>query len=117
MNQQLKHTVLLGMVEARSVNVKNTHTHTRMYTGTGTTITGTRIGSGRVEERRSSARNRRRLVDAMWETGQTWLERGKKVEQKKGLVQYVAANPDNLESIIARKQGRGGRGGHKVPRA
>ena len=56
--------------------------------GTGTTITGTgtRIGSGRAEERRKSARNRKIVVDAVRETGQTWVEREKNVE-KKGLVQ------------------------------
>ena len=54
--------------------------------GTGTKITGTRIGSGRAEERRRSARNRKIVVDAMWEMGETWVERGKYVE-KKGLVQ------------------------------
>ena len=63
--------------------------------GTGTTITGTRIGSGRAEERRGSARNRKIVVDAMWETGETWVERGRNVE-KKGF-SPVAANPDNLE--------------------
>ena len=47
---------------------------------------GTSIGSGRAEERRTSARKFTRLVDAMWETGETWVERGKNVE-KKGLVQ------------------------------
>ena len=56
--------------------------------GTGTSITGmgTRIGSGRAEERRRSARNRTRVVGAMWETGENWVERGKNAE-KKGLVQ------------------------------
>ena len=43
-------------------------TGTRMGTGTGP---GTRIGSGRAEERRRSARNRTRLVDTMWEKGET----------------------------------------------
>ena len=33
--------------------------------------TGTRIGSGRAEEGRRSARNRKIVVDAMWETGET----------------------------------------------
>ena len=47
---------------------------------------GTRIGSGRAEERRRSARNRKIAVGAMWETEETWVERGKNVE-KKGLVQ------------------------------
>ena len=50
------------------------------------TGTGTRIGSGRAEERRRSARNRKIVVDAMWETGETRVERGKYVE-KKGFVQ------------------------------
>ena len=55
--------------------------------GTGMTITGTgtRIGSGRAEERRKSARNRKIVVDAVRETGET-------------RVGSVAANPDNLES-------------------
>ena len=57
-----------------------------MGTGTRITETGTRIGSGRAEERRRSARNRKIVVDAVWETGETWVERGKNVE-KKGLVQ------------------------------
>ena len=43
-----------------------------MGTGTGPTI-----GLGRVEERRRSARNRTRVVDAMWEKGETWAEKGK----------------------------------------
>ena len=53
--------------------------------GTGTRITGmeTRIGSGRVEERRRSAKKRKIVVDAMWETGKTWVERGKFVEKKR----------------------------------
>ena len=91
----------------------NTHTHThthgwrpvddhRMGTGTGTgteartvaemgtgtriTGTGTRIGSGRAEDKGRSARNRKIVVDAMWKTGETRVERGKNVENK-GLVQ------------------------------
>ena len=54
--------------------------------GMGTAITGTRIGSGRAEVRRKSARNRKIVVDAVRETGETWVEREKSVE-KKGLVQ------------------------------
>ena len=54
--------------------------------GTGTTITGTRIGLGRVEGRRKSARNRKIAVDAARETGETRVESEKSVE-KKGLVQ------------------------------
>ena len=54
--------------------------------GTRITGTGTRIGSGRAEERRRSAKKRKRVVDAMWETGETRVERGKNVENK-GLVQ------------------------------
>ena len=62
----------------------------RMGTGTGTgtearTVvemgTGTRIGSGRVEERRKSARNRKIVVDAVRETGEKRVEREKNVEK------------------------------------
>ena len=66
--------------------------------GTGTMVgtrTGTRIASERAGERGRSAKNRTRVVDAMWETGETWVERGKNVERK-GLVQ--AANLDNLKN-------------------
>ena len=47
--------------------------------GTGTTITqtGTRIESGRAEERRKSARNLGIVVDAVRETGETRVEREK----------------------------------------
>ena len=63
----------------------------------GTTITeaGTRIGSGRAEERRKNARNRKIVVDAVRETGETRVEREK---CRKEMVGSVAANPDNLES-------------------
>ena len=66
--------------------------------GTGTRIagTGTRIESGRAEERRRSARNRKIVVDAMWETGETWVEKREKRRNER--VGPVAANPDNLES-------------------
>ena len=47
---------------------------------------GARTGIGRAVERRRSARNRKNVVDAIWETGETWVERGKNVE-KKELVQ------------------------------
>ena len=61
-------------------------TETRAVAEMGTGIgTGTRMGSRRAEERRRSARNRTRVVDAIWETGETWVGRGKNVE-KKGLV-------------------------------
>ena len=55
--------------------------------GTGTTITetGTRTGSGRAERRQKSARNRKIVVDAVGETGETRIER-ENVE-KKGFVQ------------------------------
>ena len=58
---------------------KYTHTHTHM-------ITGTRIGLGRAEGKRKSARNRNIVVDAVRETGETRVESEKNVE-KKGLVQ------------------------------
>ena len=54
--------------------------------GTGTTITGTRIVLGRAEGRRKSARKRKIAVDAVRETGETWVESEKNIE-KKGLVQ------------------------------
>ena len=86
-----------------NLNITHTHTHThthtvdehRMGTGTGTgteartvgemgewtrmTGIGTRIGSWRAEERRRSARNRKIVVDAMWETRKAWVEKGKNV--------------------------------------
>ena len=68
---------------------------------TRTTITGTRIGSGRAEERRKNARNRKIVVDAVRETKETRVKREKNVEKKGS----VAANPDNLES---NKEARGG---------
>ena len=43
---------------------------------------GTRTGSGRVRERRRSVRNRRRVLDAMCETGETWVEREKNADKK-----------------------------------
>ena len=64
-----------------------TETRAIVEMGMGTRMgTGTRIESGRAEERRGIVRNRPRLLDAMWETGETWVERGNNVE-KKGLVQ------------------------------
>ena len=56
-----------------------TEARTVVEMGTGTTITGagTRIGSGRVEERRKSARNRKIVVDAVRETRETRVEREK----------------------------------------
>ena len=53
---------------------------------TGTMITGTRIGLGRAEGRQKSARNRKIVVAAVRETGETREESEKNVE-KKGLVQ------------------------------
>ena len=53
--------------------------------GNGDTITETRIGLGRAEGRRKSARNRKIVVDAVRETGETRVESENNVE-KKGLV-------------------------------
>ena len=61
-------------------NLINIHTYA------GTTIAGTRIGLGRAEGRRKSARNRKIAVDAARETGETWVKSEKNVE-KEGLVQ------------------------------
>ena len=46
--------------------------------------TGLRTGSERAEERRNSGRNHSRVVDAMWETGETWAEGEKDVDKKGG---------------------------------
>ena len=62
----------------------------RMGTGTGVgtetravaemgTGSGTKTGLGRAEGRRRSAKHRTRVVDAMWKTEETWMERGKNV--------------------------------------
>ena len=67
-------------------NLTNTHTYTHTHMGTGTAITGTRIGLGRAEGRRKSARNRKIAIDAVRETGETWVESEQNVE-KKELVQ------------------------------
>ena len=50
------------------------------------TRTPSRIGLGRADGRRKSARNRKIAVDAVRETGETWVESETNVE-KKGLVQ------------------------------
>ena len=50
--------------------------------GNGDDDNGTIIGLGRAEGRRKSARNRKIAVDAARETGQTWGEREKNVENK-----------------------------------
>ena len=63
-----------------------TETRTVAEMGTGTAISGTILGLGRAEGRRKSARNRKIAVDAVRETGETWVESEKNVE-KKGLVQ------------------------------
>ena len=57
-------------------NLINTHTNTDLI----------KIGLGRAEGGQKSARNRKIAVDAVRETGETWVEREKNVE-KKGLVQ------------------------------
>ena len=68
----------------------------RMGTGTGAGTetralaemgTRTRIGSVSAEERRRSASNRTRVVDAMWETGGDLGGKRGKIVEKKGLVQ------------------------------
>ena len=76
------------------MSVCNTHTHT---TGSETKArvvagTGTGTGTGRAEERRGSARSLTRAVAAMWETGETWVERQKNVRQER--VGSVVANPE-----------------------
>ena len=51
--------------------------------GNGDEDNGTRIGSGRAEERRKSARNRKIVVDAVRETGETRVEREKKCRKER----------------------------------
>ena len=59
---------------------KYTHTHTNVAEmETGTTIMGTRIELGRAEGRRKSARNRKLVVDAVRETGETRVQSEKNV--------------------------------------
>ena len=55
-------------------NSINTHTHTHTS------------GSRKAEQRQTSTRNRTRVVDAMWETGETWLGRKRKNVVKTALV-------------------------------
>ena len=56
---------------------KGAGTETRAVEEIGTR-TSMGIGTGtRAEERRRSPRNRTKVVDAMWETGKTWMEREK----------------------------------------
>ena len=73
--------------------------HRRMETGTGAGTetravaemgTGTRMGTGtgngnedRAEERRRRARNCIRFVETMWETGETYVERGGNVDNER----------------------------------
>ena len=67
--------------------------------GTGTrmgTEMGTRTGSWRVEEKLRSATNLTRVVDAMWETGDTWLG-GMHEQRRQERVGSVAADEDILE--------------------
>ena len=76
--------------------------------GTGTrmrTETGTRTGSGRAEETWRSAKSHTRVVDAMWETGETWVEREKKRVNRKERVSSLATDPDNLENINSNRIG------------
>ena len=77
-----------GRTQERNGDGSGTETRSVVEMGTGTrmgTETGIRIGLGRTEDRRRSARSRTRVVYAMWEKGETLVEREKHVE-KKGLV-------------------------------
>ena len=84
---------------------KYTHTHTK--------ITGTTIGLGRAEGGQKSARNLIIAVDAVRETGETWVESEKKNEKKR--VGSVAANSDNLGSNTEAGGGaQGAQGSSKI---
>ena len=73
---------LCGYVQFKKCTYIHTYIHTCIHT------TGTRIGLGRAEGWRKSARNRKIAVDAPRGNGgdMAWVESGKNVE-KKGLVQ------------------------------
>ena len=76
--------------------------------GTGTTMTGkgTRIGSGRAEGGRKSARNRKIVVDAVREKGETRVKREKNVEKKGFRKNLNASKPSNYHT-----KGLGGNNG------
>ena len=82
--------------------------------GTGTTITGTRIGLGNAEGRRKSARNRKIAVDAARETGETYAGGKRKKCRKERVGSSVAANPDNLGSNKEAGGGGGAQGSSKI---
>ena len=48
-----------------------------------------------MENRRGSARNPRRVIDVMWETGETWEEREKHAE--KDSIGSVDVDPEDLD--------------------
>ena len=62
------------------------HTHTHDGNGDDDNENENWIGEGRAEGEQKSARNRKIAVDAVRETGETWVESEKNVE-KKGMVQ------------------------------
>ena len=75
------------------------HTHTHKYTHTQTHT-----------HKHTHTNTHTSVVDAMWETGETWrVEREKKRSQER--VGSVADDPDNLEN--SKEAG----GKHNVPRA
>ena len=62
------------------INHTHTHTHTKgnRVRATGKSERGRGRDSSRGRKRRRrSKRNRKLIVDAKWETGETWVERGK----------------------------------------
>ena len=66
-----------GLVDEHQMGTRTgtgTEARTVAEMGTRITGTGTRIGSGRAEGRRKSARNRKVVVDAVRETGETRVE-------------------------------------------
>ena len=92
------HTQTGAGTEMRAVAEMATETRMGLSTGTKMELaTGMRTGSRWEEERRRSPRNPSRVVDAMWEMGETWAERGKNVDEKE-CVQWLPTNPDNLEN-------------------
>ena len=95
------------MVEHRMGTGTGTGTEARTVAemGTGTEITGTRIGLGRVEARRKSARSRKIVVRRAGNGGDMG---GKRKKCRKERVGWVAANSDNLGSN--KEEGGGAQG-------
>ena len=63
-----------------------------------------------MEERRRNARNPRRGIDVMWETGKTWSEQEKNIPGRQERIGSVDVNPGHLEISIRKEAGREAQG-------